>query len=243
MTFAKFNYNGRWSDEMGLLIATNQTFPLPERAVEADEVQGLNEKVIRDLGYWRNVQIEFPCVLIRQQKRTVKEQVHEVANWLLDNPTSYKKLVTPDDGDFYRLAAVLNAIEFTEDMETIGRGSIIFDAKPYRYSRMGNKPITITEKGKAFINRFQPSQPIIKLYAAGTLDLYINSQKMHFEGLTGYIELDCFMLTAKNSAGGNLSNLVKSYPFFVIEKGDNVVTWGGTGTVTKVEIIPRWQSL
>lgn len=236
-----FHFKGKSSDEMGLYMNYGQTFTLPERATETVEVIGLDEKVIFDLDYYKNVEIVFPVKLVPRPGQSVKEQIHEIGNWLYT--TTYEKLTTPDDQDFYRLATFTNSSSFAEQLEVFGEGELVFDAKPYRYSRLGDKAIVILEKGKQIINTMRKSQPIVKIWGTGDVDLYINSQRMNFFSLSDYIEIDCFMLTAIDQAGGNLSFKVSetSFPWFVLEEGANRVTW--TGSVSKIEIIPRWRSL
>ncbi|MBC1734951.1 hypothetical protein HB992_09745 [Listeria seeligeri] len=236
----RFYYKNKWSSELGLLIEYNQTFPLPERAVNVVEVIGLDEAVIIDQGYYKNVIISFPVKLVPQRGRTVKEQIHEIATWLYSS--SYEQLITPDDRDYYRMVVYTSSSDFEEEMEKYGKGTINFSAKPYRYSRLGNKAITILTKGTKFNNDGATTKPIVRVYASGDVDLYINTQKMTLRGLNGFIELDSFMMTAKDAAGGNISNRVTSYPFLTLEHGSNTVTWTG-GALSKIEIIPRWQKL
>ncbi|EDO1202092.1 hypothetical protein FQS15_06480 [Listeria innocua] len=236
----RFYYKNRWSTEIGLLIEYGQTFPLPERAINAIEVIGLDETVIFDQGYYKNVTIQFPVKLVPQRGRTVKEQVHEIANWLYS--TSYEKLITPDDKDYYRMVVFTNGSEFVEEMERFGKSVINFNAKPYRFSRLGEKVITILKEGTKFNNDGATTKPAIRVYASGDVDLFINKQKMTLRGLNGFIELDSFMMTAKDAAGSNISHRVTSYPFLELEPGENIITWTG-GALTKIEIIPRWQKL
>ena len=117
--------------------------------------------------------------------------------------------------------------------------SVEFIAEPYEYetSATGNysvKSFTIANKTTT------TALPVIKIYGTGTVVLNINGRGITITGLTSDITLDSELQEAYTGLTTNMNSSMNG-EFPVLKIGSNTITW--TGTVTKVEIDPKWRWL
>ena len=84
------------------------------------------------------------------------------------------------------------------------------------------------------------SEPIIKIFGSGDINLTINSEVIKLKEVTNNIILDSVQQNCYNEATDNLnSKMTGEFPKFEI--GENNISW--TGSVSKVEVIPNWRWL
>ncbi len=84
------------------------------------------------------------------------------------------------------------------------------------------------------------SQPYIKITGSGTVTLTINSKAYKINSISSYIELDSeFMSAYKGSTLCN--NQIAFTEFPLLQPGSNTISW--TGSVSRIEIVPRWRTL
>ena len=85
-----------------------------------------------------------------------------------------------------------------------------------------------------------PSYPYIKITGSGNVTLSIGSSSFVLTAIGPSIEIDSEIMNVYRGAT-SLNSKMTSSGFPVLLPGDNSISW--TGTVTKVEIIPRWCTL
>lgn len=144
-----------------------------------------------------------------------------------------------DLGIFYK---ILN-LEFRDAITTLETKcdvEISILSEPFDYFIKGTdtiKIITPNTKINNIGNYY--SEPYFKIYAQGNIILTVNDEEITLNNVDEYIELDseeqeCF----KNDTRKN-RQMIGEFPIFKV--GENSVSW--SGSVTKIEIIPRWRCL
>jgi len=84
---AYFKYNGRRSDEFGLIIVNDQKIISPEKNVEFTEIKGADDDFAIDLNTYKSYVKPFNCVIqIVNGYRNIAEQSQAIVNWLNSAP-------------------------------------------------------------------------------------------------------------------------------------------------------------
>ena len=100
--------------------------------------------------------------------------------------------------------------------------------------------VNMTETGSIVNPEYLPSAPYIRIYGSGNITLTINNDSFYFEDIEDYIEVDSESMNAYKGISP-LNNKMKTANFPEFIPGDNAIAW--TGSVNKIEIIPRWCAL
>ena len=133
---------------------------------------------------------------------------------------------------FYKSRIVGN-VKYYYNFEGVKNFTVNFICQPHKYLLSGKTPIILTTP-RTIINPGSESYPLITVYGTGLVDLEINSQMLHLN-IDGHITIDSELQESyKNSA---LQTFTGEFP--VLLEGINSLNW--TGTVTEVEVIPRWR--
>lgn len=231
---AWLEYAGHKNTEYGVEMLSMPTRPHPARKGDLIDVPGRNGKLFMDEG-------AYDRVLVSVRVIAVDGNMDAVNGWLSgrgllrfgDDPTrAYNASVTKEFSVSNRNSR-LRGQEFT----------VVFDCEPFRYvypapavQEITTSGGTITNPGTVF------SQPEIKLTGSGDITLVVNGYSVEARSLTDGAIIDCELMETFNLAKTeslNSSFVMDEFP--VLRPGANIITW--TGSVTKVEITPRWRYL
>lgn len=231
-----FYYNDAASLDMGLLIKEKGSYRGAQRDVTYTSVPGRNGDLIIDNGRWKNINIAYSVALINNTPWSFSELSGMIRKWLLVDQ-GYKKLWDSYDPGYYRLASFSNEVDLTQELRDVGSANISFNCKPFKYSFTGQEKIALSASGENLHNpEACPSKPYIKINGSGTISLSINSATVHLTGVDGYIELDSEIMNAYKGTTPLNNSMTGS--FLELSPGDNEISW--TGSVSSIEIIPRW---
>ena len=144
--FKSFTFGGESSADYGVQILGEGVFNAPERAVELVSVPGRNGSIAIDQGYWENIEVTYPAVLIA---RNPEEFATAMANFrnMLCSKRGYCRLSDDYHPGEYRMAMFNNDIEVDEKVLRGGEFDITFNCKPQRWLTEGEEPVTIGEWG------------------------------------------------------------------------------------------------
>lgn len=120
---------------------------------------------------------------------------------------------------------------------------VSFTVKPYKLLVYSPTKI-LTTSGSSFLNNSsKTSLPRIKIFGSGDVTLTVNGIPFVIKNITTDIILDSELMIAYRETSiidnENDKIFTREYPF--LKKGSNTISW--TGTVSKVEIEPRWRTL
>lgn len=254
MSINWFEYNGRRSDSMELLIAEKSIYGAPQRDIELVHVPGRDGDVMIDHGGWNNVDVSYTVQFVG-----LPEKAPTLRQWL--QATGYHVLRDSYQPGYFRYGVFTSNMNPEEIARQVGRLQLIFSCKPFLYRAYTNAStqdkITLNASGGSITSangatvtsgaatvanpEAYASQPYIKITAgSGSVSLYIGSKQYSFNGISSYIEIDSELMSAyKGSTLCNDKILFTSFP--VLEPGNNTIQV--SSGITKVEIIPRWRTI
>ena len=212
-----------------LLIEELPPMQLPQKKVEEIEVEGMDGVLTITDNFYMNPQKSIKCKLIGG------EDIDSLALWL----SNCEEIIFSHKPDRYYKAKLKNQIDFERNILQ-NRGFIaVFDCQPFGYL-IDNSMITITSNNKSFNGKGTHwSEPIIKVYGSGTINLTINDNQITLKDVVEYITVDSSKKRTYKDL--NILNNKKIGDFPRLSYGKNTISW--TGTVTKIEIIPNWRYL
>lgn len=242
-----FTYNGINSLSMGLLIteqsgADNAAEPVIETINIPARGNFIVDNRIDELDnqYFEDYKKRYICC-IDTDVHDLEENARRIYAWLYGSGIEYKKLYDSYDKDYYTLAYISSRAGVEElAKRLLGKIEIEFTCKAYKRAVKGDKTITLTKETKLINPEGFTSQPHIKIYGSGDINLYINNRKHSFKNIEEYIEIDSEIMNAyKGDLLQNNKMLTGTFP--KLAAGVNNISW--TGDVSKIEIIPRWVKL
>ena len=230
-----FKFNGIKSLDERLLITNKNTYKGAARDLTFQSIPGRSGDLLIDNRRYKNVKITYDVTALGD-KREIPNIARRVKNWLLSE-IGYFKLYDTYDPKYFRIAAYQDEFDLEQELPEVGSSSIVFNCKPFRYSREGQKSIVLSSASTVRNPERFPSSPYIKITGSGDITLTVNENAFVFKGVENYIEIDSEIMQAFR---GDQSESAKMYTptFPELVKGENTVSW--SGTVSKVEIIPRW---
>lgn len=222
---------------------------MPKRSYEKIHVPGRNGDLIIDNGSWENVTRSYE-VSIASDQRHYREMANSLSEWL-HSSTTYARLEDSYEPEYYRMAACLTEIEFSNVFNRGGKTTIEFDCKPQRFLKTGDMLITMSVSDGALSNNrlLNPTRfkalPIIKVYGTGSGTLYVITSEMTYEVQISAIENGMVIDSEIQDAylGSNNKNPVISVPngFPALVSGMN--TFSISGGIIRVEVTPKWYTL
>lgn len=228
-----FTFNGQSSDDYGLFISKKDIYSAPARDQNFVSVPGRNGDVLIDNNRYENVNVSYTVGC-----KNVVDKATAIKLWLCK--PGYFQLTDTYQPDYFRMAAFASNLNIDEVLENVGQAKIVFNCKPFRYSNTGQSKRTFTSAGTIANPEGFSSQPYIKITGSGNITLYIGSKSYYITSVSSYIELDSELMSAYK--GATLCNSQIGFTEFPeLAPGSNSISW--SGSVTKVEIIPRWRTL
>lgn len=231
-----FVYDGKNSQDLGLLISGEKTYNSPSRDVTTVSIPGRSGDLIIDNGRYNNVEISYTVSF----RKDVPEKTRALKAWLLSN-AGYRRLEDTYQPEYFRLAAISNATAFEISINRYGTAELIFNCNPFLFSKGGEQTVSIPASGGRIYNpEYFESQPIITVYGNGNGVLSVNNINYNLSDIDGYVTINSDVgLVYKGTE--NKNSTVNFIEFPTLQVGENIIDW--TGGITKVEIIPRWCTL
>ena len=148
-------------------------------------------------------------------------------------------------------------IKFTDDPEvyykvkefTISEKERVFDKayefsaevkiEPFDYLVEGSKVLTLTSSTTLNNPGTYYSEPTLKIYGSGTINMSIGSYSFQVTNVSGYVQISSALLECYKGTDPLGDKMSGSFPLFV--PGSNTITL--SSTITKVEIVPNWRFL
>ena len=247
---------------MGIYIERRPPRIIPQRRYRRYPIPGKSGEALKLLPGWENYMQPYEIAIVPLlSEHNLSLQIDKVTEWLL-YPGGYQRLEDSYNPGVYRMAAVTNAVEVTNQLGKFGRAVLQMECLPERWLLDGDKwqTVDLTE-GLSLANpTLYDAEPLISITATGSVGLvvnnYVNSRLTHH---TGYIlnigtrsktvRIDSEKKgDATYSDGTNANGIItvggEAYPI-LYPTGVNTIGItdnGGelTGTVTALSIKPRW---
>lgn len=238
-----FEFRGENSQEYNVRIMDNFS-------VSAPGVRGTSKTVAGRSGdLWLSTG-EYNVIDIKHTIRVPMSRYGDMLRWL-DGSGSLVFSQSPE----YAYKARFNrngggnsrGIEFksvTKGADPLLEGQIVFTCQPFRYMNPEPKTEEFTSSGTIYNPGTASSQPKVTITGSGDFSVTIGGETLYFTGISGGIVVDSELMDALTLDGTALLNNNMSGTPWQIQPGANAVNWEvSTGSVTKVEILPRWRFL
>lgn len=227
-----FWLDGECSTDHGILCSGLNTYNAPERDTESIEIPGRNGALTLDNGRWRNLEVVYPAIIVRNFQQTAQD----ARAWLCSKP-GYRRLEDDYNPDTYRMARFVSGMSFDMHIKNdAGQVELVFDCAPQRWLKSGEEPVVFSAGGDLINPTLFNAQPKIVLSGNGTLT--INGNTVTIADNTGEIILDSEICRAYSGTTAKDDKMTGDFPVFV--PGGNAIAFTG---FTSVEITPRWWTL
>ena len=230
-----FNFRGKNSfSDYGVYISKRPSIPSPKRRITNVVIPGKSSSLRFDENTYDDITIAVECSI---KDEVLPDKIDEIKEWLLSYGES--DLIFSNQDNKKYIAQVVNAIDFIQVLKYISKFVIVFNCRPFKYESESTTiemiaEGSITNPGSIY------SEPIIKIFGSGDINVTINSEIIKLKEVTDHIILDTVQQNCYNETIDNLNNKMNGeFPKF--EVGENNISW--TGSVSKVEVIPNWRWL
>ena len=218
-----------------MYVTGKNVLDAPERDVTLIEVPGRNGDILSDNGRFKNL----PCTYTVFTRNRPVERSRAIKGWLLSNP-GYRRLEDTYDPDYFRMAYYIGPVNIERQAQKYGSADIIFQCKPQRYRKDGEKIMRISGNEKPVLV-YNPelfaSSPKIRLIGSGNATLTIGSDSWNFSEVDEYIDVDSEMMNAyKGAEPQNAKMAGDGFPR--LKPGENYILV--SPQTFMVEIMPRW---
>ncbi|AXK19121.1 distal tail protein Dit [Bacillus sp. COPE52] len=237
-----FSLGGELSSDYGLVSVGERDFSAPSREVKKVKVLGQDGDLIIDQKRYNNFTRKIDGFMIVSDYRELAAKVKVLRNWL-NKTAKYQELIFSYDEESVYMASHSSEVQAVMISPQIAQVSIEFDLKPEIFTPYSFMSAELTSSD-TLINEFSvKALPYIKITGNGDMTLHINNRSYNYKGVDGWIEIDSQLKIVYKKENGVISNrsekaVNRNFPYF--EEGENNVSW--TGSITKVEIVPRWRS-
>lgn len=236
-------FAGISSDAVNVVVERFPKRPVPARRYQVTQIPGRSGDLLFDEGSFGNVTQDYEIYVREAYGSTFQNSCRLAAEWLLF-PSGYQRLEDSYDPDTFRLAYFVGPKDVSNALNRLGRTTISFNCKPWRYFYSGETVKTVTAASDTIDNPTgYEALPEITVHGSGAGVLGIGSYTVAISAIDDGMIIDSETMNTYNGAN-NRNNLITLSPTFEypkLEPGTNTITLAGG--ITSVEIKPRWRAL
>ena len=233
-------FNGIPSTNYGIHVETPPVYATPERDYEVVHIPGRNGDLVIDNGSYKNVTRKY-SISVGEIDGNFTTLAAGVSEWL-HSASGYARLEDSYESDYFRLAYYVADAEMENLFHQAGKMLIEFNCKPARFLKAGERAVPFTADGSISNPTFQKSFPKLTVVVSGSGTLTIGDQTITISGLTNSTRMVIDSELQDVYEEGSLTNLNSKVSFSdgfpLLSPGVNTITF--TGSITSVEVIPRW---
>lgn len=230
-----FTFAGKSSHDYGLWISGESLFRTPQRKFNEISVPGRNGTIILDEQSFENIPVVYPAFITDE----MPEKIRDFANYM-NSFAGYQRLEDTYAPDVYRLAQYKGGLEVKTKgyMNRMGEFEVEFNCKPQRFLKSGELVHEFTANGSIYNNTRYASKPHLRVYGGNTGGtIGIGDYLITISTISSYVDIDCELMDAYK--GSENCNRYVSFNADEVFLASGMVGISFTGSITKVEIIPR----
>jgi len=212
-------------EDYGIVINKLPSLIKAERNVDEIPIQGRDGDVTIDYKTYKPVIYTLECTVLDEDK------MESIKSWL----DGFGDLIFSWRSDKYYKAKMINKIDISESMDSLGEFPLLFKCQPHAYS-LGNEIITLTATGTIYNSGSAIALPIIKLFGTGSLTLTINGITVNLTNVVDYVTIDSNLQESFKDLAYKNQYMTGLFP--ILEKGNNIISFTGA---TKIEITPNFR--
>ena len=228
-----FVLDGVDSRTFGVYISGQGTFSAPARPYEVRSIPGRNGDILTGGKRLENGVLTYPAFIVRD----LESNIRALRNFLLSR-SGYVRLTDSYHPDEYRMVYYGESFEpQVTERNSEATFDLVFGCKPQRFLLSGETATVYTSAGTITNPTRFSAQPLIRVYGSGTVG--IGSTTITITAANVYTDIDCALMAAyKGAVNRNSYVQLSTLDYPVLPPGSTGITLGGS--VTRVEITPRW---
>lgn len=225
-----------WKDQdsreiEGLLICELPPITKPNMRVKETVIDGVDGSIIEELGY-------------ESYDKTIAVGLKIGAD--IDKVTEYftgnGEIIFSNEPDKCYIARIIKNIDYNRLLR-YRTATITFRVQPFKYDCVEVEMYATSESERMIVENIgnHTAKPLITIKGAGTVELILNGTaicRYTFPEEEDTVILDSEKQDAYLGSSLKNRNMVGEFPIF--EKGNNVLTWGGTVESIRIKRYSRW---
>lgn len=193
--------------------------------VETFDIDGRSGTLTINTGAYSSITKQVQCTLMNL------DNIDEIFKWL----DGAGEITFSNQPDRFFKAKIINNIPFERVIYTFRSFVIEFECNPEAYY-FNSSTLTFTEPCDFLGSGTTESNPIIKIYGDGNIELTINDLDLLLKNVSDYIIINSSLYQCTKD-GVNAGKQMEGF-FPTLKPNINSISW--TGTVEKIEIEPNW---
>lgn len=227
-------FNGNSNLNLNLFLENYPSLPVANEDYEEVPVEGRNGNLIINKGTYPDRKIPFTFTILSE---TLDIDFIRVYDWLDEIEDS--RLVWGKLDRCYRVKKVIYR-NLEKEFRSIGEFTVEFICEPFSEDlQLTTYEITSNNFSFNYIGN-APSEPLIKLYGSGNVQVTINGETMVINNVTDYVEIDSKLLQVRKADGTSKDNDTQG-DFALFSKGINTISYVGTVTKIVVEYTTKYK--
>lgn len=234
------SFAGVSSDEANVIVERFPSRPIPARRYTVQQIPGRSGDLLFDTGAYGNVTQRYE-IYVNHDGMTWQQSMRLAAAWM--SAPGYQELWDSYDPETFRLAYFSGPADFANTLNQLGRATINFSCKPWRYLFTGTVPVELTASGSVENPTDFNALPLIQIYGSGAGRMEIGGNIVVISDIDDGMIIDSELMDTYNGQNNRngLVTLTPQFEYPLLTPGvNNVIVSGG---ITKVIITPRWRSL
>lgn len=243
-----FQYRGRRSKELNMVIRDEMEFIIPEASLDFIPADGRSSDVIFDRGKYKDIEKTFPVRIIREKNKTIATQLRDIAGWLYLSH-EYTPLLFSGYPEYFYKALGYSGTSGRDVTRKWLDIDLVFKCQPFVF-RLDGEDFREIQPGQTITNpepfSSLPFVTFTKTNASLDSNIYINGRPFRIakEAGTGVITIDSENGIAYKEGGVNVSKhcllSTEGYHPITLEPGRNKISYNN---ISDLKIRPRWRTL
>lgn len=152
-----------YTKDLDLIIQTEPIYVFPAKDITVEHIPGRNGDLIIDNKCWQNVERSYSIASVFRPGTNFISNAEKLIKFLTESK-GYQRLEDTYDPDVYRLAQYKNSGSLKNYYDQATAIEVVFDCKPQRYLKSGDKPISFLGSSATLENPTgKPALPIISI--------------------------------------------------------------------------------
>lgn len=228
-------FNNNTNFNFNLFLENYPSIPISNEEYEEVRVEGRSGSLYINKGTYEDKKIPFTFTILSERIDIDFDRVYE---WLTDIEDN--RLLFGRYDRCYKVKKVIFG-DLKKEFRTIGEFTVTFICEPFSCDldvvthEITSNNFNFNYEGNA------PSEPLIKIYGSGNIQVTINGETMAINNVTDYVEVDSKLLQVRNLDGTSKDNDTLG-DFILFAKGENIITYTGNVTKMIVEYTTKYKS-
>lgn len=232
-------FNGISSQDFHIQVEHPPGYEFPERDYDLVHVPGRNGDIVLDKGSYKNVEREYE-IAVAAINESFATAANRISEWL-HSASTYARLEDSYEPEYYRMALYSENNLVSNILQHAGRTTVLFNCKPQRYLKQGEKPVIFKSTGKLRNPTYFNALPIITVKGNGSGVLQVGNYIVNISSIEGSLIIDSEIQDAYNGTQNQNQYVTLNNGFPQLVSGESQISF--TGGITSVEVIPNWWTL